>query len=118
MLPLKNARHSPHFRFCLPPHLSTSIWIVEITNVSRLSKEKDEERTIFGEVLIDVTATRYGSVWLAIHLPGNLFLRDPNTEKGRHIPVPDDTPYRHPSPTSPLQCGSWANIGPEITFET
>jgi len=77
--------------------MSRFIWVVEITNASRLSKEKEEERTIFGEVLSDATATRYGPAWLAIHLPGSLFLRDPNTEKGHYIPIPGDRPYHHPS---------------------
>jgi len=70
------------------------VWISEITNVRRLSKEKEVDRTIFGEILIDATAARYGPAWLAIHMPGNLFLQDPLTDEGRHIPIPDDNPYR------------------------
>jgi hypothetical protein len=82
--------------------MSRFIWIVEITNASRLSKEKEEERTIFGEVILDATASRYGPAWLSIHLPGYLFLRDPNKDpsvikKTEPIPIPNDRPYGHHS---------------------
>jgi hypothetical protein len=80
------------------PHF---IWITEITNADRLSKEHEEDRTILGEIIIDCTGNRFGFAYLAIHLPGALFLRDIDSDNFskvfRSINIDGDRPYRHPS---------------------
>jgi hypothetical protein len=73
--------------------MSRYVWIVEITNAERISKDKDEDRTIIGEVVLDATANKHGPSFLAIHLPGILLLRDVNTEKLRLIHIPEDKAY-------------------------
>jgi len=76
------------------------IWITEITTASRLSEADEEKRTIFGEVILDATATRFGPAWLSIHVPGWLFLRNPNAPLDARYPtinIPDDSHYNHHS---------------------
>ena len=76
------------------PHF---VWIVEITSVSRLSQEHEEERSILGEIIIDCTGNRYGLAFLAVHLPGVVISRDPYSGIWDSVLLPNDKPYHHPS---------------------
>ncbi len=73
------------------------IWVCEITTKEYLSHEKECDRRILGEVLVDAKAHKSDpESFLAIHLPGQLLTKD---DQGDHqeIVLNDDLPYCHPS---------------------
>lgn len=76
------------------PHF---IWIAEITNADRLSQEREEQRSILGEIIIDCTANRYGLAFLTVHLPGVLISRNAYSGRWSSLLLPGDKPYHHPS---------------------
>ena len=74
------------------------IWICEITTREYLSNEKEKDRLILGEILIDAKAHKYNSnPFIATHLPGSLLTMDHFGAKVPAIKLSDDAPYRHPS---------------------
>lgn len=76
-------------------HMPRFVWIIQITNPSYYCKESQEERKILGEILLDATANKLGLPYLAIHLPGILFIRHPGDESlSKPIEILDDRPYR------------------------
>ena len=75
-------------------HMSRFVWIIQVTNMQNYCKEKQEDRQIFGEILIDATANKLGLSYLAIHLPGVLFIRRLEDDYlAKPIFIPDDHPY-------------------------
>lgn len=77
--------------------MSRFIWVSEITTAHRLSKRTESQRTVLGEVILDATSHPRGVTYLAIHLPGLVYVRDVATEAWSTVPVSDERPYRHHS---------------------
>ena len=71
------------------------IWLIEISNAANCSQDREEERKIFGEIIIDATANKFGLSLLAMHLPGALFKRNLENNTYSTLPIPDDKEYRH-----------------------
>jgi hypothetical protein len=77
--------------------MSRLIWVVELTLSDELQKQDEADRHVYGEVLLDSTASPYGPSFLSIHLPGVLFIQNLNSEgQITAIPLPDDKPYLYP----------------------
>ncbi len=68
------------------------IWVIEISTSSEISTSK-EKRQIYGEIILDSTANRYGPTFLSIHLPGILIVRDPHSENIQTIIISKDNLY-------------------------
>ncbi|MBA7468198.1 hypothetical protein ES707_03439 [subsurface metagenome] len=62
-------------------HMSKYIWIVEISTTSLFSKEKEEGRSMLGEIIFDASDTSYSEAFLIIHLPFICIIREPHNEK-------------------------------------
>jgi hypothetical protein len=69
------------------------VWLVEITNKRRFAQKREAERTMFGEIIIDATANKFGLSFLAFHMPGVLHLHDTQEDVVRTFRVPGDRPY-------------------------
>ncbi len=83
----------------LKMNLPHYIWIAEVTTANFLCNSKENERRIYGEILIDSTANKYDSsrACLSMHLPGLLLAN--NFEPGQFFMEPfffdKDYPYAH-----------------------
>lgn len=77
--------------------MSKYIWVAELTTAARLSKSKEKERTIMGEIIYDSTSHRNDPFsWLAIHLPGVLYLQTDSTKRQfKKKVISEDVPYSH-----------------------
>jgi hypothetical protein len=69
------------------------IWVIEMSNASRVSVESDK-RTILGEVILDTTANRYGPSFLALHVPGVMVSRNPHDEDINVTELLNDRAYK------------------------
>jgi hypothetical protein len=75
---------------------SRLIWIIELTLAAEMRKEQEDQRRVYGEIILDSTASPYSPSFLAIHLPGVLHIRDPKDESWSIEPLKDDKPYQYP----------------------
>lgn len=72
------------------------VWICEITTKEHLSQQREDDRRILGEILVDAKAHKsFPFSFLAIHLPGVLLIHDQQERDFKTIRISDDNPYRH-----------------------
>ncbi len=76
-----------HYRAC---HWPRAIWVTEVTTSTRMNASDPDRRAVLGEVITDPTANRYGSVFLALHVPGSII----DFQASERIQLDDDEPYR------------------------
>jgi len=76
--------------------MSRYVWVVELTAASEMKKLRAAERQVYGELILDSTASPHGPSFLAIHLPGVLQSRDVSNERWSTLIIEDDRPYQYP----------------------